>query len=451
MARLNTANRNTAKTHEGAPAVGYLKPIDQLRRSVMACLLWEREFYEDGQTIADRIVETATKVKPAELAAMAIEARNVMHLRHVPLLMLAVLAHTGPELLADTIPRVVKRADEMGELLTVYWAKGINTMAASATPRAHLPVPRQMRLGLTRALANFDEYQLAKYDRDNGVKIRDVLRIARPKPNSDVQSALWKRAKDRELATPDTWEVALSGGADKAETWTRLINEGNIGYLALLRNLRNMVQAGVDTKLIRKAIVARKNGAQRVLPFRYTAAARVVPQLEPALDEALCEAISEMPSFDGKTVILIDVSGSMDWKLSEKSDLTRLDAAATLGSIVMADELRVFTFSHQVVEVPPRRGMAGVEAIVHSQAHGGTYLGAAVRWLNENVAMDRLIVITDEQSHDPVPAPKAKRAYMINVASAKNGVGYGQGWSAHISGFSENVIRYVHEMERMDD
>ena len=85
--------------------------------------------------------------------------------------------------------------------------------------------------------------------------------------------------------------------------------------------------------------------------------------------------------------------------------------------------------------------MAGVDAVIRSQPHGSTYLGAAVNALNEQVPHDRLIVITDDQSHDAVPAPKAKRAYMINVASYKPSVAYGP-WTK-IEGFSENVLRYI--------
>jgi 60 kDa SS-A/Ro ribonucleoprotein len=101
----------------------------------------------------------------------------------------------------------------------------------------------------------------------------------------------------------------------------------------------------------------------------------------------------------------------------------------------------VFTFSDRLVEVPPRRGMSGVAAVINSQPHGSTRLGEAVRALP---AHDRLIVVTDEQSHDSVPNPAA-RGYMINVASAKNGVGYGA-WT-HLDGFSENVLRFIHETE----
>jgi len=434
--RLNTHRTKAARTHEGAPAIAMLSAEQQLRRSVLSCLLWEDEFYEDGQSIADRIIANAMRVAPQVLAALAIEAREVFHLRHVPLLLLEVLSRTGKgdRLVADTVARVVQRADEPGELVALHHRLGAKRM-----------LPAQMRKGLARAIAKFDEYELAKYDRDGAVKLRDVLRLVRPTPKDEAQSALWKRVKERTLAMPDTWEVALSGGADKRATFERLLRERKLGYLALLRNLRNMVQAGVDDGLMRQAILARKGGAQRVLPFRYVAAARTAPQFEPFLDEALRAAIAEMPALRGKTIVLVDVSGSMTSRMSRKSDLTRMDAAAALGAIVPGD-LRLFTFSSDLVEVPPRRGMAGVDAIVRSQYHGSTNLGSAVGRINA-LKHDRLIVVTDEQSHDRVPEPGAKHAYMINVASYRNGVGYGR-WT-HIDGFSEGALRFIHEVERV--
>lgn len=440
--RLNTAHRFTEQTHEGAPAAR-MTPMQALRRSVMSCLLWEREAYEDGEDIAKRIVRLAMEVRPEDLAALAIEVRHAGKLRHVPLLLLSVLAETGSgKLVRDTVAEVIARADEPGEFLAVHARRN----GAGPGDLQRKFVTKQVRAGLAKALGRFDEYQLAKYDRDGAVKLRDVIRLVHPKPADAEQAALWKRAVDRALAVPDTWEVALSGGADKREAFTRLLQERKLGYLALLRNLRNMAGAGVDTGLMREAIIARK-GARNVLPFRYTAAAIACPQMEPALDQALSEAVLEMPVLSGMTAVLVDVSGSMEAPLSARSDMTRMDAAATLASVIHGDR-RVFTFSTQVVEVPPRLGMAGVDAILRSQPHGGTYLGAAVQAINEQVPHDRLIVITDEQSHDRVPAPKSRLAYMVNVASHRNGVGYeSAGWTAHIDGFSERVLSWMHEVE----
>lgn len=434
--KLNTRiNLEIKPTHEGGHGFSQRTPLEALRRSVASCLLWEREFYEDGKDIAQRITELSGQVRPEELAALAIEAREAFKLRHAPLMLLCALTRTGagrPDgLVSQTIARVIQRADELTEFMAMYQHMGGKSLS------------KQVKLGLAQAFGKFDEYALAKYNRDAAWKLRDVLFMIHAKPKDEAQAALWKRLIDGEMQTPDTWEVALSAGADKRETFERMLREGSLGYLALLRNLRNMVEAGVDLDLVRQAIIARK-GAHRVLPFRYIAAARAAPQLEPAIDQALSEAIGFLPVLDGLTAVLVDVSGSMDARLSSKSDMTRMDAAAALASI-MPGNVRVFTFSHQVVEVPPRRGMAGVDAVIRSQPHGGTLLGAAIQAINDQVKYDRLIVITDEQSQDRVGGPKGK-GYMINVASNKNGVGYGP-W-VHIDGFSENVLRFISEHER---
>lgn len=427
--RLNIFAKRPGITHEGAPAV-ILTAEQALRRSVLSCLLWENEFYEDGQAIADRILALAVDVAPETVAALAIEAREQFKLRHAPLMLLCALVKQGGPLVAPTIERVIQRADELSELVALYFRNG------------RKPLSKQLKLGLARAFVRFDAYALAKYDRAGPVRLRDVLFLCHAKPRDEAQGEVWKALIDGKLAAPDTWEVALSGGADKKATFERLLTERKLGYLALLRNLRNMDQAGVDEASVKDAILARR-GAERILPFRYVAAARAAPRFEPWLDQALSETILEGPVFKGRTLILVDVSGSMDWKLSQKSDLSRLDAAATLAAIIPGD-VRVFTFSNQVVEVPARRGMAGVDAVVKSQPHGGTELGKAVAKMN-TIKHDRLIVITDEQSQDKVPDPVAKQAYMINVASARNGIGYGS-WT-HIDGFSEAVLTYIREAE----
>jgi 60 kDa SS-A/Ro ribonucleoprotein len=439
MAKLNTPVLDRPVTHEGAPAWQHTSAEQALRRSVLSCLLWENEFYEDGKSIADRITKAAEAVPVNTLAELVIEARSKYNLRHVPLLLLTVLARRGRgQAVGETIAATIQRADELAEFLAVY------AQANGVSPDKLKPkLSAQVKKGLALAFGKFDAYRLAKYNRPGAIKLRDVLFLCHAKPKDDEQAELWKKLIDGTLESPDTWEVALSGGADKKETFERLLREGNLGYLALLRNLRNMSQADCDSALVKKAIIARKGGAERVLPFRYVAAARAVPKWEKAIDTALQAAIADLPELSGQTIVLVDVSGSMDVALSGKSDLARIDAAAALAAIVPGD-VRVFTFSNAIVEVPPRRGMAGVDAVIRSQDHGGTYLGAAVGEINK-LPHDRLIVISDEQSHDPVPAPKAKHAYMINVASNENGIGYGK-WT-HIDGFSERVLTFIREFE----
>jgi 60 kDa SS-A/Ro ribonucleoprotein len=439
--RLNVARKaDPIFTHEGGKAVR-INAEQQLRRSVMACFLWEDQFYEDGQAITDRIAEAAKAVSVDTLAAIAVEARKVHNLRHVPLLLASILAlrAKGDPVVSKTIEQIIGRADELAEFLSVF-AK-VNGVGVDNLKKV---LTHGVRKGLRHAFKKFDAYQIAKWNRDGAVKLRDVLFLTHPKADNNDQQIVWNKLVTGDLESPDTWEVSLSAGSDKKETFERLLLGNKLGYLAVLRNLRGMMEAGVDRDLVSSTILARR-GAHRVLPFRYVAAARACPQLEPVLDKALGAAVNEAEPFSGLTYVLVDVSASMDYPLSAKSDLKRIDAAAALASVIPGQR-RVFSFSYNLVEVAPRYGMAGVDAIIKSQPHGGTNLAGAVTELNRIMRPeDRLIVVTDEQTSDRVPEPVAKRAYLINVASYQNGVGYGR-WT-HIDGFSEGVLKYIQELE----
>ncbi|MBB5056936.1 hypothetical protein HDF16_001621 [Granulicella aggregans] len=420
------------RTHEGAPAV-VVPPELALRRSVLACMLWEDEFYEDGVSIAGRIRELVPKVEAEKVAALAVEARTAMKLRHVPLLLVREMARhaTHRALVAETMTRVIQRADELAEFVAIYWKDG------------RAPLSGQVKKGLAAAFPKFDEYALAKYDRAGAVRLRDVLFLCHAKPRDAEQAAVWKRLVDNELATPDTWEVALSSGGNKQEHWTRLLSERKLGALALLRNLRNMKDAGVAEGLVVSALDAMKT--ERVLPFRFLAAARYAPQWEPELERAMFRSVADRERLAGHTVVLVDVSGSMVAPLSRRSEMLRTDAAYGLAVLLreIAEKVSVYTFSDDTKLIPARRGFALRDAMESSLRHGGTRLGAALDSIKEE--FDRIVVVTDEQSHDRFPAPKG-RGYMINVASARNGVGYGA-W-AHIDGWSEAVIEYIRALER---
>jgi hypothetical protein len=409
---------------------------------VLSCLLWESEFYEDGVEIGKRIADLTAQCLPEDVAALAVEAREQMHLRHVPLLLLRELARhplikDRPQLLSKTMGKVLQRADEPAEFLALYWKD------------KKQPLSKQVKRGLAWSMRRFGEYELAKYHRDAEVTPRDVLFLSHARPLVEAQAALWKKLAANELATPDTWEVQLSAGADKKETFERLIREKKLGYFALIRNLRNMEQAGVDVQLVREAILARKGGADKLLPFRYIAAARYAKQFEPQLDTAMQAALAELPKLGGTTSVLVDNSGSMSARLSRKAEMTRADAAAGVAIVArgVCESVRVFAFSDNCVEVPPRTGMALRDAIRAATPMGSTQLGAAVAAVGK-LPHDRLIVISDEQSHDRVPDPKGL-GYMINVASNRNGVGYGK-W-VHIDGWSDAVVRFITEHERADD
>lgn len=408
---------------------------EALERSVMSCMLWEDGFYEDGQAISKRIMSLVPLADGAAAAAIAVRARTDGNIRHAPLLVAKELARLGFREIDDLLDRVILRPDEIVRFLSLYWGDG------------RCPLSKGVSRGLSRAFNRFDEYQLAKYDRPGPIRLRDALFLCHAKPSDGGQADVFRRLAKRRLRRPDTWETAALRGEDKKGAFIRLLSERRLGYLALLRNLRSMAEAGVPESLVSEAILARR-GAGNVLPFRYVAAARACPRMERFLDKALVAAINEDTPMPGTTLVLVDVSGSMDWPLSKRSDMKRLDAAACLASVIPGDT-RTLTFSNEVVEIPSRKGMAGVDAIFSSQPHMGTKLGHAVTEAMK-LPYDRLVVITDEQSSDPVSCPDGRPAYMINVGADKSGVGYGNGW-VHVDGFSESVLRYIRIMERGRD
>lgn len=433
MSTLNKLKR--VFTREGAPAKAFA-PADELKRTLMNCLLWEDQFYENGAAIADRIKQLVPRVEPERVAALAITAREDMKLRHAPLLVLREMARhaTHRGLVADTLVRVIQRPDEMTELLAIYWADALGPLQQ----RKRQPISAQIKKGLARAVTKFDAYQLAKYDRDGAVRIRDVLFLVHAKPKDAEQEKVWKQLVEGELSAPDTWEVSLSTGGEKRETFERLIAEKKLGGLALLRNLRLMQKAEVPRETIAGAIEAMR--VDRILPYRFITAARYAPDFEPELESAMLKSIKDHARLKGRTRLLIDVSGSMDTALSRQSEMTRLEAACGLAILAreICEKAEIFTFSNEVAKIPPRRGFALRDAIVASQPHAGTYLGKAVQQVDKKG--ERLIVFTDEQSHDKVESPLGL-AYMINVASYQHGVGNGP-WR-RVDGFSEAVVAWI--------
>ena len=325
---------------------------------------------------------------------------------------------------------MIQRADELSEFMAIYWADG------------RAPLSGQVKKGLAAAFTKFDEYALAKYDRAGVVRLRDVLFLCHAKPKDADQAGVWRRLIEGNLFTPDTWEVALSGGGDKRAHWERLLAERKLGALALLRNLRNMKDAGVSEEAVISALSAMKT--ERVLPFPLPCCGSLCAAVGGGVGAGDVQGDRGREKFAGRTVLLVDISGSMDAPLGRRSEMLRMDAACGLAVLLreVCDAVEVYSFSDKLVRVPSRRGFALRDAIVSSQPHGGTQLGHALRSLRE--AYDRIIVITDEQSHDRVPAPHG-RGYVVNVASARNGVGYGA-WT-HIDGWSEAVVDYMRSLE----
>lgn len=462
MSALNRSSLDsrTAKNSAGTP-VNSISAEKQLNRLVLACMLFEDQFYVDGKTNVEYIKELVSKVSATKVAELALKARSQFKLRHIPLLLTRELARIG-KLEANVLTNVIQRADEMGEFLSIYWQDGKTALS------------NQVKKGLAQSFVKFNEYQLAKNDKNSAaVSIRDVMFLAHPKPVSAEQEALFKRVANQELITPDTWETQLSAGADKAATFSRLMAEKKLGALAFLRNLRNMVNAGVPTSEIRA--YSNALDISKVLPFRYIAAAKIVPQFEDMLEAMMFRSLSSMEKLPGRTVLVVDTSGSMGQRVSAKSDISALAAAGALAILAreICEEVVIYATAgndgackHATMVIPPRRGFALAEYIASYEiigkiGSGGIFFTQVMDFIADKEAgnsVDRVIVFTDEQdtseygrSFNPANAKRlapAGKNYIANVGSNKNGINSAQ-WET-ITGFSEAMIDYIRESEKAE-
>jgi 60 kDa SS-A/Ro ribonucleoprotein len=474
--RSNAKAVNTARTHGGAVAAPKIEAVHQLERLVSTCLLFERSFYESGDETAKNIADQCKKVDPIEIARMAVRARTEFSLRHVPLFLVAQLdlnrnklKESDRHLIADTVFQVVRRADELAELLSVIQKVNGNKPLKKC-------ISAQVKKGLARAFGKFNEYTLAKYNRDNAIKLRDVLFLVHRKPAAEGRSKLvsrqyedgnegqvrrhskgeglvLKQLVEGTLPTPDTWEVRLSSGADKKKSWVELLEENKLGPMALIRNVRNMEQAGVPATPVAQAISRIRPGSG-ILPFQFLSALRnstYGTKVNDALDRAMTASLEGRAILPGKTVLLIDVSGSMEGKLS-KGESSRIDAASALAILLreVCEDFNLVTFSSSTIVIGrPQRGFALSEQISKSQPHSSTQLFQALADVNRHFkSYDRLLVITDEQATDSpfrggsMPAPLSRNAYIVNVAHYKPGLDTSGGYK-RINSFSERLTDFI--------
>jgi hypothetical protein len=349
------------------------------------------------------------------------------------------------------LTKVIGRVDEIMEFLSLYWKDG------------RCPISNQVKKGLHHALDKFDSYQIAKYQgRDRAIKLRDAIRLLHPSPMTLDRSQLYKSVIEGTLSAPDTWEAALSGGANKKEVFTRLITEGKLGSLAMLRNLRGMQETGVDIDVIRQGLQTMKT--DRLLPFNFLTAAKYAPRLSKELEDAMFRNLADMAKLSGKTVVIVDVSGSMGAKLSGKSELNRLEAASALAMMIreISEDCVVYCTAgsdasrgHKTEIVPNYRGFAlrdNINSKALNLGGGGIFFKSAVEYVGSlEKTADRVIVITDEcdtsgDKYNPQDTRTfSKRNYIINIAPYQNGVAYNK--FNHINGFSEHCIKYISAVE----
>jgi 60 kDa SS-A/Ro ribonucleoprotein len=277
--------KNQTINHEGAKAFT-LSPEMELYTAVVTWSLND-SFYEKDESRLLRLQTLINACTPVFVGQLAVYARTKMYMRSVPLVLVTELAklHSGDDLVARVTDGVIGRADEITELLACY-----ETLNKRTGTKKLNRLSKQMQKGLSKAFNRFDEYQFGKYNRDGAIKLRDALFLVHPKAKDELQQVLFNKIVNGDLQTPYTWESELSAlgqlnfDSEEARTeafkakWEELIDSGKLGYMAMLRNLRNIQEAGVSYRHF-EVVCARLADADEVakakqFPFRYLAAYR---------------------------------------------------------------------------------------------------------------------------------------------------------------------------------
>lgn len=386
--------------HEGYAAYS-MDPKSKLVTQVLTSFFNESKFYGDNSKEIEETIRQVIKTDPEFVAKLAAFARREFNMRSISHVLIGYLANTpeGKPFVKQAVKSCVLRGDDATEILAFY----LSTFGK--------PIPNSLRKGLRDVFSTFDAYTLAKYKGESkSVKMKDILCLCRPAPKNAEQSETWKKLLEERLEPAYTWETELSAKGNTTEVWQELIDSGKVGYMALLRNLRNILNAAPSNldKVLEKIADPEEVRKSRQLPFRFMSVYRNVPwdswckqKTWDALDQAADAAVENLPKIPGKTVIAIDVSGSMSDTISNKSDVRCCDIAMLLGLIAnrICEQSRVFTFDTNIRElnIPRRNGLIS-EAIERSVYGGGTDMSLPFRkMLVDDIACDRLIILSDNE------------------------------------------------------
>ncbi|SKC06533.1 TROVE domain-containing protein [Soonwooa buanensis] len=440
---------------ETTAKAGKYTDYELLRRVTLANLLFESNYYQPADEIMTQIENLCSKVSGEQIVELALECRFEQKLRHTPLwlLILANEIHDTP--VKDAIAKISNRPDMTMDLLQMLKVRN-----------GSYKMSKSVKKGLAKAFDNYDEYQISKYKKSNlDLSLVDVVNLVHPKPTAKNEAALKALVND-ELKPANTWEVALSQGSGKKETFERMISEKSLGSLAILRNLRNMIEADLSRKDIQNAISQVNSGW--LTPLNFLAAQRNAPEFTSDIDKAMKNCFSQ-EKISGTTILAIDVSGSMGGITSSNSKFSRMDLAfamAAVGTYVFEDLILVFTAgsdaerkgAHLVWKNGYGLGLFDhFNDIFGKLGGGGIFTYQLCEWLkNEGYAKDadRLVVISDSQDIDAhygsakIPDTKPyQSSYIIDISSHTHGIKTNH-WTAEINGWSDKVFQYIRALEK---
>lgn len=392
MSRFNT--KQTTKTTNIAGGQAFTMDHKmELVHAVLTTFL-EDKYYENGEDRINRIKLLIQKNTPEFVANLAVIARLEFNLRSVTHLLIGELAkyHKGDSLVKDTMVKACIRPDDLTEIVSY-----IGT-----------PIPKQVKRGVRNALLKFNRYQLAKYKGEGkGVSMVDLFNLCHPKVQhaTDEQKQAWKDLIEGNLKSFDTWETEISNSSqeERKSKWEVLIKENKLGYMALLRNLNNLIKNDVSDEVIDLAIQKLTDKEQvkksKQLPFRFTTAYENVSgnrRLTDAISIAMDHAVSNTPELSGKTLIAIDSSGSMDGDPIDKASIF----GATLAKVNSNSDVILYDTGVKELTISGRTPVIDIaEAIKKAAMGGGTQTSLVFRYaIDMKKIYDRIIIISDNES-----------------------------------------------------
>jgi hypothetical protein len=435
-------------THEGGK--GYVKG-DKTALFTLAVtnMVGEQTFYESASERDSRfvsLVHTVTQKDPAWVARFIPFLRNEMQMRSAAVVVACEYVKAGGPNGRAVVASACSRADEPAEILA-YWMQ-----------RYGRNVPQPVKRGVADAARGlYNEYAALKYDGGSrGFRMGDVINLTHPRPVADWQGDLFKYVLDRRYQGADaqprpslrkitlnreleampankrrafirsaegkqtlkdagfTWERLsgwLPGGMD-AEAWEAVIP--SMGYMALLRNLRNFDQAGISAESIAyvKSVLGNEQAvlSSRQFPYRFLSARKELGSVTwlPTLDKAANLSLSNVPALDGKTLVLVDTSGSMESAVSDRSKVTMREIGAMFGAVfALRNEGDLVSFGSTSGKVPVNKGdslFTVIDRVRSGQfGHGTNIHGAlAKHWTQE---YRRAVIFSDMQTMGPSGFP----------------------------------------------
>lgn len=429
--------------------------------SILVTNFLNDQFYRKAEdTISE--LKPLIEANPKFAAKAAVYARNEFGMRSVSHVVAGEIGRIvkGEQWTRPFFRSVVRRPDDMTEILSYY-------LGAYGKP-----IPNAMKRGFADRLATLDAYRVGKYKQGRAaLSLVDAVNLCHP-PATPALTALVNDT----LEAPETWEVKLSAAGDdkkaKAKVWHDLISESKLGYFALLRNLRNILsQASRETRevALRQLIDPERVVNSLVLPFRFLTAIDALQkesqdgtrQALIALSEAIDISLANVPTLPGKTLVVIDVSGSMtgSWGYGGTQDnkspnnKSPIRIASVFGAaLYKANDADLMLFDNTARYHNPNPTDATLtiaDTIVKRATGGGTNFHTP--FMKANRAYERVIILSDMQGWIGHNAPTQSFADYCRTQNANPFVysfdltGYGsmqlpKDRVAQIAGFSDKVF-----------